>query len=80
MVRFIFPKSGHLSQLHSPFFTVNQELPFLWALGCFLSSFLFSLFTSVVLVGRVRFVVFFRLWKRETFDEGKEYVLSNAFK
>lgn len=42
MVRFIFPKSGHLSQLHSPFFTVNQELPFLWALGCFLSSFLFS--------------------------------------
>lgn len=36
MVRFIFSTSGHLSQLRSPFFTVNQELPFLWALGRFL--------------------------------------------
>lgn len=53
MVGFIFPKSGHLSQLRSPFFTVNQELSSSWALEdafSFLIPVEHCFLTSVVLL------------------------------
>lgn len=81
MGRFIFPKSGHLSQLHPPFFTVNQELSFPWAPEMLsLPKFLFSIcfFKSRVLA---EFSLFLLFWKKKgTFGKNnKEYVQNSAF-